>query len=73
MQEKEGNDDNRPKAFYLVAIDVPGFGRSESPNIDGLINVKFVSEVIRSVAKSHAFAIVGYAQVTAAQRPRNVR
>ena len=26
LHEKEGNDDNRPKAFFLVAIDIPGYG-----------------------------------------------
>eukprot|EP00966_Prymnesium_polylepis_P175339 4057773-Prymnesium_polylepis.1 len=26
LHEKEGNDDNRPKAFFLVAIDIPGCG-----------------------------------------------
>ena len=62
MPDKEGNDENRPKAFYLVAIDLPGYGRTESPPVDGLMNAKLLGEIIRSLAKAHAFAIVAYAQ-----------
>ena len=49
-----------------MAIDVPGFGRTDSPAIDGLVNVKLLAEVIRSLAKQHAFAIVAFAQGAAA-------
>ena len=37
--------------IWQVAIDLPGFGRTESPAIDGLVNVKLLTEVIRSLAK----------------------
>ena len=93
--DKDGvQDEKRPKAFFQVAIDVPGFGRSEAAQIEGFLSVKvsvarftacvgtcqygvtrprlvtygtrgivpvwcqFLSEVIRSLAKQHAYAIV---------------
>ena len=46
---------------------MPGFGQSEGDPIDGLINVKLLSEVIRSLAKQHAYAMVAYSQVSAAR------
>ncbi|KAL1523372.1 hypothetical protein AB1Y20_018315 [Prymnesium parvum] len=60
------NDDNRPKAFYQVAMDIPGYGQSEGSPIDGLLSVRLLTEVIRSLAKQHAYAIVAYAQGGAA-------
>ena len=46
--DKEGtNDENRPKSFYQVAIDIPCFGQTDSDAIPGLITVKLISEIIR--------------------------
>jgi len=66
LPDKDGNDESRPKGFYLVAMDIPGFGRTERAGIEGsLINVKLLSDVIRSLSKQHAFAIVAHAQSAA--------
>ena len=46
-----------------MAIDLPGFGLTAGPAQDGLASSNLLLEVVRSLGKSHAFAIVGYAQV----------
>jgi len=65
--DKEGNnDENRPKSFYQVALDLPGYGQSDGAPLDAHVSVKLLTEVIRSLAKVHAFCIVAYAQGAAA-------
>eukprot|EP00966_Prymnesium_polylepis_P266641 6160029-Prymnesium_polylepis.1 len=67
LPDKDGsNDDNRPKAFYQVAMDLPGYGQSEGTPMEQLVTVKLLTEVIRSLAKQHAFAIVAHGQSSAA-------
>ena len=45
---------------------MPGFGDTKAPSLDSFISVKLLSEIIRSLAKQHAYAIVAYAQGAAA-------
>jgi len=50
-----------PKNFYQVAIDLPGYGKTP-PMSGGFCSPKFLSEVVRALAKLHAFAIVACGQ-----------
>ena len=44
---------------------MPGFGDTEGPVLDGFFSAKLLAEVVQSLGKQHAFAIVAYAQVWA--------
>lgn len=68
--DKERADDaNMPKAFFQVALDVPGYGdsvdSSASDSIHGFFNSKVLSEIIKSVSKAHAYCIVAYKEAAA--------
>jgi hypothetical protein len=43
---------------YQVAIDVPGFGQSAAAPLDGFVSARLLMEVIQSLGKEHAYAIV---------------
>eukprot|EP00966_Prymnesium_polylepis_P148522 3430897-Prymnesium_polylepis.2 len=66
--EQEANsaasDMNRPKAFFQVAIDVPGFGETqvvaEGGNEKAFSSAKLLHEIIAALGKDYAFAIVAH-------------
>ena len=53
---------HRPKAFFLAAIDVPGFGQTEGVPSNDFFGAKLLLEVIQSLGKAHAFAMIVYGQ-----------
>jgi len=55
----------RPKNFFQVAIDLPGHGKTPSAP-DSLDWSAFLLEVIRALAKQHAYLVVGYGQSASA-------
>uniref|UniRef100_A0A7S3AD25 Uncharacterized protein n=1 Tax=Haptolina ericina TaxID=156174 RepID=A0A7S3AD25_9EUKA len=59
MAERVRSDLDRPASFFQVAIDLPGFGATEDLlGKDELMSANFLKEVITSLSKEHAFAIV---------------
>lgn len=58
--------DSCKRSHTQVAIDVPGFGDTKAPSLDSFVSEKLLTEIIRSLAKQHAYAIVAYAQGAAA-------
>ena len=49
---------HRPKAFFQVAIDVPGFGDSKGSPQPDFVPTKLLKELIRALGKEYAYAII---------------
>ena len=68
LKSENTDDANRPKSFYQVAIDVPGYGQSDlvdglrAPGSEGFVNLRLLGEVVQSLGKEHAYAMVACAQ-----------
>ena len=60
--DAEKADANRPRAFYQVAIDVAGFGNTGGSTLPSFADSEFLTEVITSLGKEYAFAIVAFQQ-----------
>lgn len=57
--KKKGNQE-RPQGFFHVAIDLPGYGQTEgSTKMVRTEPRKLIADVIKALAKSHAFALIG--------------
>ena len=56
-------ESDEPAGFFQVAIDCPGYGRSEgSMSIIRASPAALVADVVRSLGKQHAFALAGSSQ-----------
>ena len=66
VDDNDKADLNRPKAFYQVAIDIPGFGSTPGPPHDTFASAELLAEIVTSLGKEYAFAVVAFQQASSA-------